>query len=127
MPRITISFGAILIILGIIAYFATGMVSWTALIPSILGAVIAIFGAIGIKQPKIGIHIALVVAILGILGTFRNVLQLGEVFAGTAERPAAVIVSTITFVLLVIYLVLGIRSFMSARRWKEETAVAESH
>ncbi|WP_257162173.1 hypothetical protein [Corynebacterium cystitidis] len=127
MPRITISFGAILIILGIIAYFATGMASWTALIPSILGAVIAIFGAIGIKQPKIGIHIALVVAILGILGTFRSVLQLGEVFAGTAQRPAAVIVSTITFVLLVVYLVLGIRSFMAARRWKEETAIAESH
>ncbi|WP_257160045.1 hypothetical protein [Corynebacterium cystitidis] len=126
MPRITISFGAILIILGIIAYFATGMASWTALIPSILGAVIAIFGAIGIKQPKIGIHIALVVAILGILGTFRSVLQLGEVFAGTAQRPAAVIVSTITFVLLVVYLVLGIRSFMAARRWKEETAIAES-
>lgn len=125
MPRITISFGVILIALGVVAYFATGMASWTALIPSILGAVIAICGAVGIKQPKIGIHIALVVAVLGILGTLRSVLQLGAVFAGTAERPAAVIVSTITFVLLVIYLVLGIRSFMAARRWKDETAVTE--
>ncbi|SES22527.1 hypothetical protein [Corynebacterium cystitidis] len=89
MPRITISFGVILITLGIVAYFATGMVSWTTLIPSTLGAVIAIFGAIGIKQPKVGIHIALVVAILGVLGTLRSVLQLGAVFCRDSGTPSS--------------------------------------
>ncbi|MGP6173513.1 hypothetical protein [Corynebacterium sp. A21] len=122
MPRTTIGLGVILIALGVIAYIATSFVSWTALIPAILGAVVLICGLIGLKNPKIGIHIALVVAILGILGTFMNVIQLGDVFAGTAERPAAVIVSAITFVLLIIYVIVGVRSFITARRWKDAAA-----
>jgi hypothetical protein len=51
-----------------------------------------------------------------------NVVKLGDVFAGTAERPVAVIVSTVTFVLLIAYIVLGVRSFIQARRWKQEAA-----
>lgn len=118
MPRLTIGLGIILIAIGVIAYIATAFASWTALIPAILGAIILIAGLIGLKSPKIGIHIGLVVAVLGILGTAMNVFQLGALFAGTAERPAAVITSTITFILLIVYVVLGIRSFIAARRWK---------
>ena len=116
MPKITIGLGIILILLGVIGWLATGMASWTALIPAILGLIIAICGWIGIRRPKIGIHIALVVALLGVFGTFMNVLKLGDLFAGTAERPAAVIISTVTFVLLIIYIILGIRSCIAARR-----------
>lgn len=122
MPRITIGLGTILIALGAIAYFATAFASWTALIPAILGAVILACGLIGLKNEKIGVHSGLVVALLGVFGTAMNVLQLGEVFTGTAERPAAVIVSTIAFVLLVVYIVLGIRSFIAARRRKGSEA-----
>ncbi|HET7415510.1 MAG TPA: hypothetical protein VFI97_07425 [Arthrobacter sp.] len=118
MPRITIGLGFILIALGVISYIATAFASWTALIPAILGAVILASGLIALKNQKIGVHIGLVVALLGVLGTAMNVVQLGSLFAGTAERPAAVVVSTITFVLLLIYIVLGIRSFIAARRWK---------
>jgi len=116
MPRITIGLGTILIAIGVIAYIATAFASWTALIPAILGAVILICGLIGLKRPKVGIHIALVVAVLGILGTGMNVLELGELFAGDAERPAAVITSTLTFVLLIIYVIYGVRSFIAARK-----------
>lgn len=122
MPRITIGLGAILIALGVIAYSATDFASWTALIPSILGLVILVSGLIGLKSQKIGIHIGLVVALLGVLGTAMNVIKLGELFAGTAERPAAVVVSTITFVLLIVYIVVGVRSFIAARRWKAAVA-----
>ncbi len=122
MPRITIILGAVLIVLGVIGYIATEFASWTALIPSILGALLVVFGLIGVKRPKIGIHVALVVALLGIVGTFMNVLKIGEVFAGTAERPVAVVLSTITFVLLIVYVVLGVRSFIAARRGRAVTA-----
>lgn len=44
---------------------------------------------------------------LGALGSLINVLRIGELFAGTAERPAAVILSTVMFIVLVVYLVLG--------------------
>lgn len=118
MPRTTVAVGGVLIAVGVIAYIVIAFASWTALIPAILGAVILICGLIALRRPTIGVSIALAVALLGILGTASNVIQLGEVFVGTAERPAAVIASTITFVLLVVYLVLGVRSFVVARRRK---------
>lgn len=118
MPRLTIGLGTLLAVIGVIAYIASGYASWTALIPSILGAIILISGLIGLRNQKIGIHIALVIAVLGILGTSMNVLQIGALLAGNAERPMAVATSSITFVLLVIYVIIGIRSFIAARRWK---------
>ena len=122
MPRITIGLGVLLIAVGAIAYIATAFASWTALIPAILGAVILVAGLIGRKTQKLGIHLALAVAVLGILGTSMNVLQLGALIAGTAERPTAVFTSTITFALLLLYVVLGVHSFVSARRWKAADA-----
>lgn len=116
MPRITIGLGGLLIAVGAIAYIATAFASWTALIPAILGAVILVSGLIGLKNQKIGIRLALVVAVLGILGTAMNVMQLGALIAGDAERPTAVFTSTITFALLILYVVLGISSFVDARR-----------
>lgn len=47
-----------------------------------------------------------------------NVTQLGALIAVEAERPAAGMTSMITFVLLVVYATLGIRSFIVARREK---------
>lgn len=120
MPRLTLILGAILVVLGVISYIATAFASWTALIPAILGVVLFALGLLALKRQKLGIHIALVVALVGAAGTLMNVLQLGSVFAGTAERPAAVIVSTITFLLLLIYIGLGVRSFVAARRWRRE-------
>lgn len=124
MPKVTIGVGALLVLVGLIAYIATAAASWTALIPAILGALILIGGLIGLKSPKIGVHLALVLAILGVAGTFMNVMDLGALFAGEAERPAAVIASTVTFVVLIVYVVVGVRSFIRARRWKREEGAA---
>lgn len=120
MPRLTIITGSVLVVLGVISYVATAFASWTALIPAILGVVLVLFGLVGLRRPRLGIHLALVVALAGIAGTLMNVLQLGDVFAGTAERPVAVVVSTVTFVLLIAYVALGVRSFVQARRWKQQ-------
>jgi hypothetical protein len=93
-------------------------VSVTALIPSVVGVLLLVCAAAARKPAwhRHGIHAALVVALLGALGSLMNVARIGDVLAGTAERPAAVIVSTIMFVLLVGYLVMGARSFVAARR-----------
>jgi hypothetical protein len=119
---ITIGLGVLLVAVGVIAYIATAFASWTALIPAILGAVILASGLIALRKQKIGIHLALIVAVLGVLGTSMNVMQLGELIAGDAERPVAVITSLITFALLIAYVVLGVRSFMAARRWNAAQA-----
>lgn len=116
MTRTTLLLGGVLVALGVIGYLASGLASWTALIPAILGAVVVACGLVARRRPMLGVHAALVVALLGALGTLRNVLGLPDVIAGTAERPLAVVVSTVTFVLLVGYLVLGVRSFVAARR-----------
>ncbi|MEW1982571.1 hypothetical protein AB0333_16840 [Citricoccus sp. NPDC079358] len=122
MPRLTIGLSVLLIAIGSIAYIATSFASWTALIPALLGAVMLVAGLIGLKKQKIGVHLALAVAVLGVLGTSMNVMQLGALIAGDAERPTAVLISTITFALLILYVALGIHSFVTARRWKAAEA-----
>lgn len=121
MTRITQIVGAVLIVVGLVSWIVTAFASWTALIPAIIGVVVLVLGILtqATGKPKLWTHIALVVALLGIVGTFMNVLKLGEVFAGTADRPAAIIASTITFVVLVVYIALGVRSFIAARRSRD--------
>lgn len=124
MTRNTFIVGALLVVVGVIGWAASDSKSVTALIPAFLGLVMLICGFIATKSQKIGVHIALVIAIVGIAGTTMNVVKLGELFAGTAERPLAIITSTITFVALIVYIVLGVRSFIAARRWKHENRIA---
>ncbi|MGQ0574755.1 MAG: hypothetical protein ACT4RN_11210 [Pseudonocardia sp.] len=119
MLRLTFVIGGVLVVLGIVAYAATGAASVTALIPAFVGIVLLVCGGIGSRSDaarKHAIHAALVVALVGALGSLMQVVRLGEVFAGTAARPAAVIVSTVMFVLLVTYVVMGVRSFVAARK-----------
>lgn len=124
MTTWTFTIGGLVAATGIVAYLATGASSLTALIPTLLGVLLLVCAFIARKESarKHAIHAALVVALLGIFGTLMNVVQIGDLFAGTAERPAAIIASTVTFVLLVVYVVLGVRSFIAARRARRAAA-----
>ncbi|NED96601.1 hypothetical protein G1H11_14920 [Phytoactinopolyspora alkaliphila] len=118
MTAVTLVVGGLLTLAGIIAYVATDAASMTALIPSAVGILIAICGFLALKEPlrKHALHAAMVVALLGALGSLMNVAKIGDLIDGTAERPGAIIVSIIMLVVLVGYLVLGMRSFRNARR-----------
>lgn len=118
MTSVTLVVGAVLTLAGVIGYAVTGAESVTALIPSFVGLLMLIAGIIArnVNARRHAIHAALVIALLGALGSLRNVAAIGDVFDGTAERPAAIILSTLMFVVLIGYLVLGIRSFIQARR-----------
>ncbi|MBO1902231.1 hypothetical protein J4H92_09765 [Leucobacter weissii] len=128
MTRLTLWIGGILAAAGLAAYLGTGAASFTALIPSAVGLLLLIAGLIARneKAHRHAIHAALVVALLGLLGSLMQVAKLGEVFAGTAERPVAVLVSTLMFVLLLVYLVLGVRSFIRARIIRRRLAEKQS-
>lgn len=118
MTNLTMAIGAILTALGVIAYVATGATSVTALIPAFVGVLLLVCAALA-RKPALhrhSIHAALVIALLGAAGSLMNVVKIGELLAGTAERPSAVVVSTIMFVLLVLYIAMGVRSFVAARR-----------
>ncbi len=117
MASTTIALGVTLIIVGLAGYFLTGMVSVTALIPAFFGAVIALLGVIARdeRRRKHAIHAAVVVALIGLMGSVRGLLQIGTLFDGTAARPAAVVAQAVMAVLTGGYLVLAIRSFIAAR------------
>ncbi len=118
LTTITLAVGAVLTGLGIAGYALTGATSLTALIPSLVGVLILGCGVLARREKlrRHAIHAALAVALLGALGSLMNVAKIGQVIAGTAERPAAVVVSTVMFVVLVAYIGVGVRSFVAARR-----------
>lgn len=118
LTTITLAVGAVLTGLGIAGYALTGATSLTALIPSLVGVLILACGVIARREKlrRHAIHAALAIALLGALGSLMNVAKIGQVLAGTAERPAAVVVSTVMFIVLVAYIGLGVGSFIAARR-----------
>ena len=118
MTALTLLVGAVLTLAGIAGYALSGAASLTALIPSAVGVLLLLCGLLArnARMQRHAIHAGLLIALLGALGSLRNVAGIGEVFAGTAERPAAAILSTVMLVVLALYLGLGIGSFVQARR-----------
>mgnify|MGYP001181677345 FL=1 len=108
-----------LIILGI-AFYAFAM-TFTALIPSILGLlmqVILFFGRTFPKFHKIFAHVNVLVLILGVGATYGSVLDLGSYLFNGNElaRPLATIEQFTTFVLCLVGTIMAIQSFINARK-----------
>lgn len=118
MPATTRLVGIVLIIVGVVAFVASGADSPTALIPAALGVVLVVLGLVANREKarRHAMHAAMLVALIGIAGTAMNLGDIPQLLSGDAERPLAVVASVVTAVALVVYLVLGIRSFVSARR-----------
>lgn len=118
MIALTTWTGGILTATGLIAYFTTKMESATSLIPAFIGVLLLIAAFIASRVPNAsrGVMIAaLVIAVLGALGSLMPLADLGALFAGDAERPAAVIVSGIMLIVLVVYFVAGLRQILTTR------------
>jgi hypothetical protein len=118
MPRITVAFSLLYIALGLAGFFLTGAVHKTALIPAFIGAALLVLGLLGGKENlrKHVMHAALLIGLLALLGTAGSLMKLPAAFDGTAQRPGAVYAQAATAVLSVVYLALGVRSFIAARR-----------
>lgn len=117
MVRLTTALGVALVILGVGAYVLTSAVSITALIPAFVGVPLLACAAVArsARRRRPALAVALAVALLGALGSAMNAIKIGEAIAGTAQRPSAVWVSTVMFVLLVGYLVVGVRAVLTSR------------
>ncbi|MEX1010639.1 MAG: hypothetical protein WDZ29_01115 [Balneolaceae bacterium] len=124
MPKLTQALGYFLIVLGVAAYFLTGMESVTALIPAFFGLVFAGLGYLATTNEamrKHAMHAALLLAILGLAGSFGGLVQLlGALGGGEVERPAAAIAQSLMAISCLSFLIMGIKSFIAAR--KGETA-----
>ena len=117
--------GILLILLGVVSYFATGTNSITALIPAMFGLPVVVLSltARNEKWHRHSIHSILVLALLGLAGTVSGVIKFVAMLGGTdIPRPSAAVAQTIMAVLCIWYLVYGVRSFITARRNRDLSA-----
>ena len=120
MRIISLVFGILLVLVGVAGFVATGCQHPTALIPAYLGVVLIICGALGLKASEKArkhiMHVAVLVALLGMIFTFSGLQHLPDFFKGTAEKPQAVLSKSGTFILCAAYFILCIKSFIDVRR-----------
>lgn len=127
MPAITVLIGLMLILVGLggfgYSYAKDGVAHFTALIPAIIGILILLCGAIAIFRENLRkhlMHAALVIALLGFLGTVMGAIKLFTLIAGgSVERPLAVVSQSLTAALCLALIIIGVRSFIAARRTRE--------
>jgi uncharacterized membrane protein len=114
----TRALGGVLILVGVVAYVVTQFESVTALLPAFLGVPVLALGLVAGRERarRPAIIAALVLALLGALGTAGNLGDLPALLTGEeVERAAAVVTSAITALLCLIYLVAGVRWVRSGR------------
>jgi len=122
VPWTAVFSGVLLILIGISGYaygMMSGSASLTALIPAILGLILAILGIVAKGKEELRKHLmhgAVVVGLLGFLATVSSFLKIPALLAGTAERPAAVVAQSATALVCLVFVVLCVKSFIDARR-----------
>ncbi len=123
MAKISITFGIILIILGLISYFGISSESITALIPTFLGIPVLILGFLGLNEKylKHAMHGAAVLMLLGFGGTVGGLIKFFRMLGGEVfERPSAITIQAIMAVICLVFLIFAIKSFIDARRKRSE-------
>ena len=115
MPATTRLFGLLLIVLGIASYVVTERTSVTALIPAFFGAVLVVLALVARNENarKHAMHAAVAVALIGAIASLIRAIP--AVAGGGISRPA-VIAQLAMAVLLLVYVALGVRSFIAARK-----------
>jgi fucose 4-O-acetylase-like acetyltransferase len=121
MAKITVLFGVLLIILGAASLILTGHKFPTSLIPVAFGILLVIFGGMAetpqTRRRMLFMHIAVTIGLLGFLATAPALLSAVQLFKGKLfPYPAAIEEKAAMSVLLLIYVVLCVRSFIAARR-----------
>ena len=116
MADTSIVFGILLAILGVYGFFTTHMEHPTALIPTGVGVILVILGALARKESlrKHAMHAAAVVGVLGFIagaGRFIYELSKGMDVTGTAGMSTATMA-----VLCGVFVALCVKSFMEVRR-----------
>lgn len=130
MAKVTILFGLLLIVLGVVGYVGTGWRAPTALIPMYIGIVFAILGILarrGSQKRRMTImHTAVTLGLLGFLATAKSIWDFIPMERGHAMlRPIAVEDKAVLSVMLLIYVLLCVRSFIKARKTREAEAAQQ--
>ena len=121
MAKLTIVFGVLLIAVGIIGFVLTGHEHPTALIPSLIGLILAISGGLAhtedAKRRMLWMHIAVTMGLLGFLATIKSAFQVFELSRGAdLPHPIAIEEKAGTCLLCLLFVAFCVRSFIEARR-----------
>ena len=118
MPNYAIWFGRLLVLVGVIGYgygMFNGNASLTALIPAVFGVVLMLLGHISVAKESLRKHLMHVAMLIGLLGF---ILPAGRLIsrAGEITMSAAVLSQIAMAVVCLVFVILGVRSFIEARR-----------
>jgi hypothetical protein len=121
MAKVTVLFGILLILLGGLGFVSTGSKFPTSLIPSVFGVVLVTFGSLAetpeTRRRMLFMHIAVTVGLLGFLATAPALISVVQLFKGKLfPYPAAIEEKAAMSALMLIYVLLCVRSFITARR-----------
>lgn len=152
MPKFAIIFGALLIALGLIAYFGSEPTSskstddtsaasaneegekkgrsMTAMIPAFFGAPLLILGVVGLggeSMRKHAMHGAAMVGLLGgLAGLGKGGMDLVKLATGQEVNGRAMTFVWLMAVLCIAFVVLCVKSFVDARKKREAEEAANS-
>ena len=121
MAKVTLVFAVLLIALGLAGFFGTGSAHPTALIPAWIGLALGLFGALAIspdeKRRKLFMHINVTIALLGFLGGAGSAVggYHRAALKNIPPDPVALASQHALALLLLIYVLLCVRSFIVAR------------
>jgi hypothetical protein len=121
MAKVTVLLGVVLIILGGASFILTGHKFPTSLIPAAFGILLITFGSMAetpdSRRRMLFMHIAVTVGLLGFLATAPALIQVVQLIKGKLfPYPAAVEEKAAMSGLMLIYVLLCVRSFITARR-----------
>jgi len=93
----------------------------TALIPAVFGGVLVALGAVALneKARKHAMHLAVMVGLLGFVGAGYMAAKAG--LSGNIERPLAFAMQLSMAVICAIFVGLCVKSFIDARRRRQQT------
>ena len=118
MPGYAIWIGRLLVLVGIVGYgygLYIGSASLTALIPAVFGVVLMILGHAAHAKESLRKHLMHAAVVVGLLGFILPVARL--IPRATELTLSAAVVSQLAMALLcLVFVVLGIRSFIAARQ-----------
>jgi hypothetical protein len=126
MAKVTLVFAVLLVALGLAGYFGTGSVHPTALIPMWFGLAMGVGGFLAISpnegRRKLFMHINVTIGLLGFIGATVEALRgYASARAAGIEPDHIALASKLTMAgLLFIYVNMCVRSFIAARRARQE-------
>ena len=120
MYRVTILFGILLGITGVVGFYQTEPKQLIALIPAFIGIPLFVCGIIAAKEDMrmMAMHIAILIALIGFIGAAATLFK-------ADQEMAAIISKAITSVLCATFVGLCVRSFIQARKSREAAEAAE--